>query len=379
MKIFLGLFLGLVLSLCFLNRVLAAEYTILPLAEYTDQFPNLNSIKDINSRGQVLLSTEHNTLAIWDPVSGLKNWNQMGVEYLILDFFSSEKIVKADQLQFMAERLNDQGYILARCQGSFWLSLKGEYLHLNEVIVLAPFKDNYKIIDHLSLSAPMTSDEYFELNNHGDIVGTFQDYKGLIFPLAKWSDNQEIFILDRKASSFAINERGHIVGSLVSDKKKLFKSKHREHAFLWTPEAGGVDLGTLGGPSSRALDINEEGEIVGWSQVDTLTRGFLYHNGQMNDLGDIPQGILVESKALGINNNGQIVGYGITVDGKKRALIHDRQKGWQDLNELNDQAAEWELTEATANNDYGVIVGNGNWQGQSYAFLAIPLANVARK
>ncbi|MES2463740.1 MAG: DUF3466 family protein [Armatimonadota bacterium] len=69
-----------------------------------------------------------------------------------------------------------------------------------------------------------------------------------------------------------------------------------------------TDLGTLGGLSeSAATDINNKGQIVGWCGVEgRITRGFLWQNGRMTDLGT-PQGS--SSKALALNDNGQIVGW----------------------------------------------------------------------
>ena len=66
------------------------------------------------------------------------------------------------------------------------------------------------------------------------------------------------------------------------------------------------ELGTLGGDSSAALDINDAGEIVGWSMtVNGVKHAFLYRQGVMED---VTFGTLTQAEAHGINNHTQVVG-----------------------------------------------------------------------
>ena len=71
-----------------------------------------------------------------------------------------------------------------------------------------------------------------------------------------------------------------------------------------------TDLGTLGGLTSSAYGINDDGQVVG----DSYTSGgydhaFLYSGGTMHDLGTLGG---IESQAYGINNSGQVVGCSMT-------------------------------------------------------------------
>jgi len=70
-------------------------------------------------------------------------------------------------------------------------------------------------------------------------------------------------------------------------------------------------LGTLGGEQSQANDINDHGQIVGWSNDQEQNRKAFIStvvNGSriITNLGTLPNGAQSEAKA--INNNGQIVG-----------------------------------------------------------------------
>jgi probable HAF family extracellular repeat protein len=74
-----------------------------------------------------------------------------------------------------------------------------------------------------------------------------------------------------------------------------------------------VDLGTLGGPSSVAMGLNESRQVVGWSSIPGCTvnghpcrRAFLWDGGVMTDLGVLAGD--EESMARAINESGLVVG-----------------------------------------------------------------------
>jgi probable HAF family extracellular repeat protein len=137
---------------------------------------------------------------------------------------------------------------------------------------------------------------------HGQILnlGTFGGYESLA-----WS----------------VNDRGQVVGFAANTTPDQFagslyaSSATQVQAFLW--QSGRIlELGTLGGPDSDALLINERGQIAGLSQINSTIvptllppqpaiHPFLWEHGKMTDLGTLGGAFGVPNA---MNDRGQVVG-----------------------------------------------------------------------
>ena len=60
----------------------------------------------------------------------------------------------------------------------------------------------------------------------------------------------------RATFALTLNDRGHVAGDAVTTTGEVF-------AFLWTPDRGMINIGSLEGASTQVVAMNIHGQIVG--------------------------------------------------------------------------------------------------------------------
>jgi probable HAF family extracellular repeat protein len=174
-----------------------------------------------------------------------------------------------------------------------------------------------------------------------------------------------------------ISDRGWIVGGATNGKMDLLAGYPEATATLWR-NGKILNLGTLGGNESYAWSVNNLGQVVGFalnttpdqSQGNVFAWGatqahaFLWQNGQMQDLGTLGG---PDSDALLINERGEIAGMSITSSGSVDPFLWKNEK-MIDLGTLGGTYGYPDMINAR-----GQIVGFsdilGDILGQGHAFL----------
>ena len=122
-------------------------------------------------------------------------------------------------------------------------------------------------------------------------------FQGVAF---RWANGvrTELDILPGGANSAVsgLNAQGWVAGVSQNGETDPVLGFPNAHGVLWT-EHDTIDLGTLGGFQSNAISVNDYGQVVGFSTVDTTpdpfsflgatTHAFLWEKGAMRDLGTL--------------------------------------------------------------------------------------------
>jgi len=223
------------------------------------------------------------------------------------------------------------------------------------------------------------------INNSGMIVGYSSttlpfDLEFSAFTISPGSPPQQIGTLPVETThsfAYAINSDGVVVGS-------LYKPDTSESYAFVRSASGTALLPGIGGNDATATAINSIGRVAGSaSDINSHQRAILFDGQKTMNLGTIADhrnfgfgfGTPAWSGAFGINSSGFVVGTFGFSGYQGRGFLYDGTS-MQDLNELLEPSGfgSWEITDALAINDKGVIAAYGYRIGENIgtALLLVP-------
>jgi len=191
----------------------------------------------------------------------------------------------------------------------------------------------YKFVD-LGLQESDQS-EAVAVNDNGQIVGSYWMYGTKYFFI--WEEKEGISLIDLPETAVitVLNNVGEIAGNYKNE-------TGINRGFIWDPDQGFSDIGTLGGSFTYIYDMNDFRQIVGVSESTKISlvdgqqeqKAFLWENNAMIDLGALTGALGLSgdrSLATSINNLGQIIGTSNSHILHKRKFIrtNNRSVFWQ--------------------------------------------------
>lgn len=229
---------------------------------------------------------------------------------------------------------------------------------------------NGSIAEDLGSVANSNYSEAHGVNSSGHVVG----FARVQIPGSSVESEDRVFLYIDKmydlgtfggvgAHAYDINDNSDIVGEYKF-------SNGTSRAFIYSKGVPDY-LPPLKDINSVARAINNRNQIVGqYQHSNGETHAFLYNNATLIDLPPLPGD--TKSEALDINNLGQVVGYSSIKNGSgtevKRAFLYDNGE-MIDLTLLLPPSTGWTLQTASAINSKGEITGVGTYAVGSYSYV----------
>lgn len=170
--------------------------------------------------------------------------------------------------------------------------------------------------------------------------GFMGNRSGQIINESSTSDSNDPYIGVPMANCLWLPNNGTACGELDFGINSFFLPvTTQSHAAIWSASTGSTDIGTLGGPDALAYDMNNNGQVVGWSYTSydagpsgvPDTHPFIWDptTRAMTDLGTLGGTF---AAAMLINKHGQVVGASnLSGDTVVHPFVWDASNGMQDL------------------------------------------------
>jgi hypothetical protein len=341
-------FLRKVALVCGLGLVASAN------AANSYQYEVLNlgfSITDINNNGQVV-GVSNGSAFYWDSSSGVQN----------IGFLGRDKLY--------ASALNDSGQV----SGFAWTGNEGEAFIWDKINGMQSLGN----ISAFNETSAFT--KAWDINNYGQVVGTYSLESGS-YPVRSnsflWNESSGMRDLTHGSEDLEIrsvtkiNDLGQVLGTAIG---QVLGTANRGgfgvQPIVWDDTRGKTYIGES---LYKAYNINNNGQVAGAKHEYSYSN--LYGSGSVDHAAilDLGTGVIQDigrlggrkSRAMDLNDIGQVIGVSETDEHtyrnnfKSTVFIWDSTNGIQDLNELIDPESGVTLRSVRSINNLGQIVADG--------------------
>jgi probable HAF family extracellular repeat protein len=189
------------------------------------------------------------------------------------------------------------------------------------------------------------------INNAGQVAATYEAPGNLGTRAFVSNNGVATPVGPLRGSVEAINNNGYVIGNAPRLKPDGF---YGEQGFLVFPNLSSQPLPTLGGSITNAAALNDRGQVTGWSYDygDNKLHAIVFDNGMVHDLGTLQGGD--RSAGRDINEVGDVAGWSeVFLNGSmdRHAFVH-RNGTMVDLGTLGG-----EYSEALTINNLGQVLG----------------------
>ena len=192
-----------------------------------------------------------------------------------------------------------------------------------------------------------------DINDYGQVAGASVDNVNIIWRATVWEPSGQALDVGtlggESSRANAINDLPQVVGVAQ-------RADNQEHAFIWTWNDGIRELTGMPAAATRseARDINDQGQVVGFYWMNHKENAFVWSASTALRTLPVPMGT-TNALAMSINEAGWIAGSIFTPSGRRAAMWKPTAGGYEfvDLGMLPNDARSL----ANAINHWGEVVG----------------------
>ncbi len=222
-----------------------------------------------------------------------------------------------------------------------------------------------------------TSGSFYDINDNDQIVymnwivGETLEMSYLREPSGNLIDlgNQE----SRFIHGFAINDIGQIAGATNN-----FGDGSDAAGFVWDQNKGLEELTPLTGDNfSCGVDIDNSGQVVGWSSEDHdypfLDKHFVLWD-QSGNIVDMGGELLFSGPSVFMNDSAQIAGeFKLEGDDDFNSYLWEEETGFVLVQDLLADGSSWQVGRLWGINDQGQMIASATFEGERHAVLLTPV------